>query len=115
MRKLYNYLSGVLCDGGDWLAFLDDMGEWKPKRWFGVVLRILAIGLCFVAVGWLFGLIIIGESESGEGTGFGNFGPVGDYFGGIMAPFIGLIGAFLTFAAFLYPVPNQCLPKCSAG
>ncbi|MBL0017612.1 MAG: putative phage abortive infection protein [Bacteroidetes bacterium] len=76
------------------------MGEWKPKRWFGVVLRILAIGLCFVSVGWLFGLIIIGESESGEGTGFGNFGPVGDYFGGMMAPFIGLIGAFLTFAAF---------------
>lgn len=100
MRRLCNYLLGILCADGDWLAFLDDMGEWKPKRWFVVVLRILGIGLLFMVTAWLLGLINVGSTSGNSGTSFSNFGPVGDYFGGIMAPFIGLIGAILTFAAF---------------
>ncbi len=63
--------------------------KWTPKRWLQMVLPILAIALLIVFTAWCF----MGSKLEGRGQ-------IGDYFGGIMGPFVGLIGAILTFAAF---------------
>lgn len=82
----------------------------EVKNWDGVTKWILGVAIFFIVFSFLAPAIFVNKAI-GPSVDFSKTGQVGDTIGGIMNPFIALVGILLTFLAFYMQIKANQIQK----